>query len=109
MITDAIESLADLGYKFAHFAWSHAPEGDYGTWGEDTGNEFKVGNVVATTIEHGIGLLDDVLQDGNHHELAGKQPGVGAQIGTLPSLSYLLVGDKIAHHALMANIRQRGV
>jgi hypothetical protein len=61
MITDAIESLADLGYKFAHFAWSHAPEGDYGTWGEDTGNEFKVGNVVAEQVMNGF--LDFFTRD----------------------------------------------
>ena len=72
MITDAIESLADLGYEFAHFAWSHAPEGDYGTWGEDTGNEFKVGNVVAEQVMNGFldfftrddsGMPQQVIQD----------------------------------------------
>lgn len=54
MITDAIESLVQNGYKFAHFAWSHAPEGDYGTWGEDIGNEFTAGNVVAETVMNGF-------------------------------------------------------
>lgn len=54
MITDAIASLADLGYQFAHFAWSHAPEGDYGTYGEDTGNEFKAGGIVAEQVMNGF-------------------------------------------------------
>lgn len=54
MITDAIESLVQNGYKFAHFAWSHAPEGDYGTWGEDSGNEFTAGDVVAETVMNGF-------------------------------------------------------
>lgn len=40
MITDAIDELTSLGYKFAHFAWSHAPQGNYGTWSEEAGNEF---------------------------------------------------------------------
>lgn len=61
MITDAIASLEDHGYEFAHFAWSHAPEGDYGTWGEDTGNEFKVGNVVAEQVMNGF--LDFFTRD----------------------------------------------
>lgn len=61
MITDAIASLEDHDYKFAHFAWSHAPEGDYGTWGEDTGNEFKVGNVVAEQVMNGF--LDFFTRD----------------------------------------------
>lgn len=54
MITNAIESLVQNGYKFAHFAWSHAPEGDYGTWGEDSGNEFTAGDVVAETVMNGF-------------------------------------------------------
>lgn len=32
-------ALVETGYKFAHFAWSAAPVGDYGTYGEDSGND----------------------------------------------------------------------
>lgn len=41
MILDAIASLQDDGYSFAHFAWSHAPSGDFGTWAEDSAVEFS--------------------------------------------------------------------
>ena len=53
MITDAIGTLVQNGYKFAHFAWSHAPEGDYGTWSEEYGTEFKAGSVVAEQVMNG--------------------------------------------------------
>lgn len=61
MISDAIAALELKGYSFAHFAWSHAPEGDYGTWGEDTGNEFAIGNVVAEQVMNGF--LDFFTRD----------------------------------------------
>ncbi len=28
-------ALAATGYPFAHYGWSHAPDGDYGVFGED--------------------------------------------------------------------------
>ena len=28
-------ALDATGYAFAHYGWSHAPAGDYGTWAED--------------------------------------------------------------------------
>lgn len=41
-----LEKLADAldksGLQFAHHAWSHAPEGDYGTWAEDSGYDLMV-------------------------------------------------------------------
>lgn len=54
MITDAIETLVQNGYKFAHFAWSHAPEGDYGTWEEVLGNEFKANGIVSEQVMSGV-------------------------------------------------------
>lgn len=54
MISDAITALQTQGYAFAHFAWSHAPEGDYGTWAEDTGTEFTVGNVTVEQVLNGF-------------------------------------------------------
>ena len=50
MISDA---LATTKLDFAHFAWSHAPAGDYGTWGEDHGNEFVAGNGVCEQVMSG--------------------------------------------------------
>lgn len=54
MISDAISALQNDGYTFAHFAWSHAPEGDYGTWGEDTGNEFEADGLVIEQVMNGF-------------------------------------------------------
>lgn len=54
MISDAITALQNDGYAFAHFAWSHAPEGDYGTWGEDTGNEFEADGLVIEQVMNGF-------------------------------------------------------
>ena len=53
MITDAITALESDGYKFAHFAWSHAPSGDYGTWSEETGNEFTSNGAVSEQVMSG--------------------------------------------------------
>ena len=51
MISDAI---ADTKLDFAHFAWSHAPAGDYGTWAEDSGNEFTANGVVVEKATNGF-------------------------------------------------------
>lgn len=51
MISDA---LATTKLDFAHFAWSHAPSGDYGTWGEDTGNEFTANGIVSEQVMNGF-------------------------------------------------------
>lgn len=37
---DLINALAATGYQFAHFAWSKAPDGDYGTYEEYSGADF---------------------------------------------------------------------
>ena len=54
MISDAMTALKSQGYAFAHFSWSHAPEGDYGTWAEDTGTEFTVGNATVEQVLNGF-------------------------------------------------------
>lgn len=37
-------------YPFAHYAWSHAPSGDYGVYGEDMAEELSSDNVSAETM-----------------------------------------------------------
>ena len=32
-------ALRATGFAFAHFAWSHAPDGDFGVWREERGND----------------------------------------------------------------------
>ena len=39
-MTDLKTALTQTGFQFAHYAWSEAPSGDYGTWAEDSGNDF---------------------------------------------------------------------
>lgn len=39
MLDELINALAETGYQFAHHAWSKAPEGDYGTYSEDSGSD----------------------------------------------------------------------
>ena len=39
-MADLVTALTNTGYKFAHHAWSKAPDGDYGTYSEDSGNDF---------------------------------------------------------------------
>ena len=42
-------ALEKTGYKWAHFGWSHKPEGDYGVWGEERGRDFTADNSHAET------------------------------------------------------------
>ena len=44
MLDDLVTALTSTGYQFAHFAWSKAPQGDYGVYAEDGENDFLVGN-----------------------------------------------------------------
>lgn len=51
MTADELGTALDAtGYRFAHFAWSHAPAGDYGVYSEDE--------------------ADDFISDGHHAETA---------------------------------------
>lgn len=54
MISDAIAALEQKGYKFAHYSWSHAPSGDYGTWSELGSTEFKAGGLVVEQVMDGV-------------------------------------------------------
>lgn len=36
---DLVLALQATGFQFAHFAWSKAPEGDYGTYSEYSGED----------------------------------------------------------------------
>lgn len=40
MLEELINALNATGYQFAHHAWSKAPNGDYGTYSESSGNDF---------------------------------------------------------------------
>ena len=39
MLDELFEALEQSGLSIAHYAWSKAPEGDYGTIQEDSGND----------------------------------------------------------------------
>lgn len=45
MLNDLLNALAAANLAFAHFAWSHAPEGDYGTYAEDNGEDLEADNL----------------------------------------------------------------
>ena len=72
-------------------------------------SETEVGNVIATAVQHGVGLLDDILQDRNHVVARFEHPGIRTQVIILPLTGNLLVGDDITHHALMSDAGQRGI
>lgn len=44
-MNELINALAATGYQFAHYGWSHAPEGDYGVYAEESGNDFIADDV----------------------------------------------------------------
>lgn len=39
MLEDLVTALTGTGYAFAHHAWSKAPDGDYGTYSENSGED----------------------------------------------------------------------
>ena len=43
-MTDLISALTAAGQLWAHYAWSKAPAGDYGTWGEEGDNVLRADN-----------------------------------------------------------------
>lgn len=40
-LNDIKTALTATGYKFAHYAWSRAPAGDYGVYAEDGANDLN--------------------------------------------------------------------
>lgn len=40
-----VTALTQTGLKFAHYAWSKAPEGDFGTYAEDSGKDMSADNI----------------------------------------------------------------
>lgn len=49
MLNELVTALSEAGLKFAHYAWSHEPEGDYGTYAEDSGNDLVCDEIHAET------------------------------------------------------------
>ena len=39
------KALNDTGYPFEHYGWSKAPDGDYGVYAEDSGEDFVANDV----------------------------------------------------------------
>lgn len=40
-LNDIKTALTSTGYKFAHYAWSRSPAGDYGVYAEDGANDLN--------------------------------------------------------------------
>lgn len=40
-LDDFANALTVTSYNFAHYAWSHAPAGDYGVYAEDSSNDLN--------------------------------------------------------------------
>lgn len=60
-MSDLKTALASTGYKFAHYAWSKAPSGDYGVYGEEGSSDFIANGV---HVEKGtIGYIDYFTRD----------------------------------------------
>lgn len=60
--------INDTPMRFAHFAWSSAPAGDYGVYGEDGGDQFDADNrfgerVVTGSVDWYTRTDDEVGKD----------------------------------------------
>lgn len=47
MLDDLVLALEGTGFAFAHYAWSKAPDGDYGTYSEHSGSDLEADSVHA--------------------------------------------------------------
>ena len=65
--------------------------------------------MVTTSLDGGISLRNDILQNGNHLVLRFKHPRIGAEVRLFPLCHHLVVGNQVTHHTLMADVRQRGI
>lgn len=45
MLEELKNALAETGYQFAHYGWSKAPEGDYGEFSEERGEDLKADGI----------------------------------------------------------------
>lgn len=50
---EIINTLKAQGLLFAHYAWSHAPSGDYGVWAEDGANDLSADDRHAEHVTRG--------------------------------------------------------
>lgn len=50
---EIINTLTAQGLLFAHYAWSHAPSGDYGVWAEDGANDLGADDHHAEHVTQG--------------------------------------------------------
>lgn len=63
---ELIKALLETGYPFAHFGWSHAPDGDYGVYAEDGANDLIAGDrhverVIEGTVDFFTRAVDAVV------------------------------------------------
>ena len=65
--------------------------------------------MVALSVDDGISLVDDILEDGDHLVLRIEHPGVRAEVVLFPLGCDLLIGNETFHHTLMADTGQRGI
>jgi hypothetical protein len=47
MLETILTALETAKLSFAHHAWSHAPDGDYGVYAEDSGDDFMSDDIHA--------------------------------------------------------------
>lgn len=44
MLDVLLTALTATGMRFAHYAWSHAPDGDYGVYSEEGASQLRANN-----------------------------------------------------------------
>jgi len=68
--------------------------------------EAKVSDTASGPVNRRIRLSDDILKDRDHSVLIGEHPRVRAEVGRLPPVDHLLVGDDAIHHTLVIYVGQ---
>ncbi len=53
MLSDIVAALTATGYSFAHYGWSHSPDGDYGVYAEDGANDLEADDQHAEKVIEG--------------------------------------------------------
>ena len=105
VLVDVLDLIRILGVQVgAVQAHQYGQGADVGVMAET-----EVGDPVAGAVQDGIGLLEEVLQDGNGVVLVAEHPGIGSEVGGFPVLDDVRIGQDAAHHAFMVDVREGGI
>ena len=78
------DALNATGYRFAHFGWSKAPEGDWGVYAEDGAND------LASDDAHAERAIEGTVDYFTRDDSGAPQIVIEAALDAVPSVAWRL-------------------